>query len=680
MDSNLHYTSVNHAYHLIGAINNLRQNSELCDVILAIKEHHIAAHKLILSVCSPYFHDLLENKLYNQNNFVQFPLQLNDVDAKAVQHVIEFFYTSAITVNDDNVWELLPTAYRLKVEELVSLCADYLLSQIKLGNCLNAYSIASECGCNSLQEETSDFIKQNFEKILIEETFLDLSVESLLSHLRRLSTESGTVDEEQVLEAIKSWYEHSADDRQKVAYHIVKRFPELKDKLRKFIPEESLEIPEEPVKEEPMDMDDSQANDTPIKDLPELSPGFFSSKLSQLTKSFNGNGVEYDPQMFICIECAEVFDTKAELENHGKTHSAHMKTSPLKKIVRKPFQNYEHEDFLTDTKEEMSHSLLSEELRNGGTNEKPNHLTITVTSSSTDGTDLSYICPVCGKVYMDRITLSTHLKVHSENDIFSCTVCDKVFSTKVNLQVHMKQHTSEKIHMCHLCDKTFTSYCVLKVHLRTHTGEKPFTCSTCGASFAKNIHLKRHSAIHTGEKPHVCQICEKRFSRSDHLKRHIQSIHSQERPHICTICGKDFGKGFDLKRHMTVHTGEKPHECKYCGKKFGRLDQVKRHIQTIHMREKSPKNGTKFLKNPKIEGEILNDSSDLTSPEFSVYQEIGAGSSSSKEASPVSANQDSLISSSRSLVSLLKVGIGEKEFSNHGYDNACNTSLIDADM
>lgn len=134
---------------------------------------------------------------------------------------------------------------------------------------------------------------------------------------------------------------------------------------------------------------------------------------------------------------------------------------------------------------------------------------------------------------------------------------------------------------------------------------------------------------------------------------------------------------------MTVHTGEKPHECQYCGKKFGRLDQVKRHIQTIHLREKSPKNGTKYLKNPKIEADSLDDSLNLVSSEFSAFQETGSGSSSSKEASPISsnANQDSLISSPRSLLSILKVGIvGKEELSDHGYDKACNTSLIGADV
>ena len=179
--------------------------------------------------------------------------------------------------------------------------------------------------------------------------------------------------------------------------------------------------------------------------------------------------------------------------------------------------------------------------------------TITVTNATADGSQLNYICPVCGKCYGDQDSLNKHLEVHSG---FICNICGKSYTTKSNLQTHMKKHNGEKPYDCNLCDKSFTSLCVLKVHLRSHTGEKPFACPTCGVAFAKNIHLKRHLSIHTGIKPHECKICNKKFSRSDHLKRHVQSIHTQDRPHICSLCGKDFVRKYELNKHMKqLHWG-----------------------------------------------------------------------------------------------------------------------------
>lgn len=338
-----------------------------------------------------------------------------------------------------------------------------------------------------------------------------------------------------------------------------------------------------------------------------ISPHNNKSEASNHTPTAH-NGKE---ENYMCFECAEEFDTKAELEEHVKSHKVYIKTEstspnqnsalksneqsnksespnslpyspiPTKFSTPPPRSFSPYEDYIKmnanksmdfnsslsnylNSADDSGGSYFDQYMRARGLDspsfgqrysrsptpsrvQSANPLLITVTSGTVDGSDMKFICPVCGKSYLDKDSLSRHYETHSH---FPCNVCGKTYSTKSNLHTHMKKHSDDKTYSCNTCDKTFTSPSVLKTHLRTHTGEKPFICPTCGVAFAKNIHLKRHLSIHTGIKPHECKVCNKRFSRSDHLKRHVQSIHTQDRPHICSLCGKDFVRKYELNKHM----------------------------------------------------------------------------------------------------------------------------------
>lgn len=598
MDNTLHYTSVNHAYHLIGSINQLRQKSELCDVMLNCTDTKIPAHKLILSVSSPYFNSLLSLRPEITNNVTE--IQLNGIDSMGVQQIIEFFYTSAISVNEENVWSLLPAASLLQAEEIQNLCCDFLSTQLQVETCLRIHKIATRCLCSALLSETTEFIKENFDKVIEEEAFLDLGVDDLLSHMKRMN--EVVLTDERMLQAFKCWIIHSIDDRQVYGLKIIKQFPKLEEKLLNFIP---MELLMEEAEEESLSSSSQvnpsahihhRGNDLRTKSPLEGSPAKGADN-AQVTVKMEEDG-------HMCFECAEVFDTKDELDNHVKTHKLFSRQSTgLNNSMASESQNngttinnsispklmnssasFSEETPNSDFAKSLNSlyfdsgsttttsSLFDDYMRSRGLDGpefgvtahstpknnftsllKPQQITVTATNSNEEGSQLNFICPVCGKTYDDKETLGKHLETHTG---FECKVCGKSYTTKSNLQTHMRKHNGDKPYNCSYCDKCFTSLCVLKVHLRTHTGEKPFVCPTCGVSFAKNIHLKRHLSIHTGIKPHECKICNKRFSRSDHLKRHVQSIHTQDRPHICSLCGKDFVRKYELNKHMKqLHWG-----------------------------------------------------------------------------------------------------------------------------
>ena len=96
----LPYISDKHPRTTLEAINVLRKHRELCDVVLIVGQRKIFAHRVILSACSPYFHAMFTGELAESR---QTEVTIRDIDENAMELLIDFCYTSAITVEESNV-------------------------------------------------------------------------------------------------------------------------------------------------------------------------------------------------------------------------------------------------------------------------------------------------------------------------------------------------------------------------------------------------------------------------------------------------------------------------------------------------------------------------------------------------------------------------------------------------
>merc|ERR1711936_888465 len=133
------------------------------------------------------------------------------MDARAVEAVINFVYTSKLCVGDSNVLSLLRVATLLQVELIQMKCSEYLENQLHPTNCLGIYSFAETHGCIHLTTKAKNFCDRNFTKVVKEEEYLSLPFERVKCFLDQngLCVRS----EVEVFDAVFHWVCHDIDSR-----------------------------------------------------------------------------------------------------------------------------------------------------------------------------------------------------------------------------------------------------------------------------------------------------------------------------------------------------------------------------------------------------------------------------------------------------------------------------------
>uniref|UniRef100_A0A668AY63 C2H2-type domain-containing protein n=1 Tax=Myripristis murdjan TaxID=586833 RepID=A0A668AY63_9TELE len=174
-------------------------------------------------------------------------------------------------------------------------------------------------------------------------------------------------------------------------------------------------------------------------------------------------------------------------------------------------------------------------------------------SGLTNLIDRPHQCAQCGKGFLYKGGLLSHMKIHSSEMPFMCSFCGKSFKRERNMKKHERCHTRENVFSCSQCDKSFVYKATLIRHELTHSGERPFLCSDCGKGFFSHAELLKHERFHTGHKPFQCPHCEKKFTQSCYLTIHLR-YHTGVRPYSCGECDKSFLSSYHLKVHQRTHS------------------------------------------------------------------------------------------------------------------------------
>ncbi|XP_028158561.1 zinc finger protein 676-like [Ostrinia nubilalis] len=201
-------------------------------------------------------------------------------------------------------------------------------------------------------------------------------------------------------------------------------------------------------------------------------------------------------------------------------------------------------------------------------------------------------CDHCKKRFVNRTTLTTHLKLH-EGPLprKECHICHKMVRV-IQLKYHVQRHENKNRYECSDCNKVFSHLATYQAHLkysRAHASEDvfKFPCPMCNKGYPTKEAMQDHfNYQHLGKTAHKCPVCEKPLASRANVEKHMMRVHGKKkekpRNHVCHVCKKGFTDKKALNQHLVIHSGDRPLACDVCQQTFKHKASLYTHRKRVH--------------------------------------------------------------------------------------------------
>lgn len=209
------YSNGAHPKSVLEGLNELRDDTVFCDVILRVGEQTFPAHKNVLAAFSPYFKAMFTSQLKESHDR---DVTLKDVEPAMLETLLQYAYTGAVSITQANVQSLMAASNLLQVLSVRDACSLFMEKHMDASNCLGIHCFAETMNCERLKEMAKAFTLSNFPDVTVHEEFLNLSRAKLVE---LVSSDALDVPrEEDVFTAALNWFNHQPDAR-KEGFHKV---------------------------------------------------------------------------------------------------------------------------------------------------------------------------------------------------------------------------------------------------------------------------------------------------------------------------------------------------------------------------------------------------------------------------------------------------------------------------
>ena len=187
-----------------------RKNEQFCDVVLEVWNGEdlarFNAHRVVLCAASPFFYRALNSEMKESKEGL---IRLKDTSKVAIEELLNYLYTGHVDVTQHNAFDLLKIADFLVIPSLTEVSSKFIIQSLSSSNCLMVYYLAVFYRCFELQEKARDFIYANFNRVVEDEDFLNLTINEVKKWIS--SDEIRVRGEEDVFQAIVKWIEQNGD-------------------------------------------------------------------------------------------------------------------------------------------------------------------------------------------------------------------------------------------------------------------------------------------------------------------------------------------------------------------------------------------------------------------------------------------------------------------------------------
>ena len=175
-----------------------------------VNDVSIPAHKAILVASSPYFYAMFTS---SYSEVSQNSVEMHGVTVEALDSLVNYFYTSEITISTSNVQEVFAASCMLQVTPVSNACCEFMRRHLGVANCLGVRSFADMHSCLNLKKIADEFTRRNFTDVVSSEEFLKLPVDQVLEIFS--ADDLNVSSEEGVFEAVITWIRHDPANRER---------------------------------------------------------------------------------------------------------------------------------------------------------------------------------------------------------------------------------------------------------------------------------------------------------------------------------------------------------------------------------------------------------------------------------------------------------------------------------
>ncbi|XP_078606333.1 kelch-like protein 24 [Branchiostoma floridae x Branchiostoma japonicum] len=215
-----------HAGSLLQGLQELRSDSQLVDVTLCVSGKEIPCHRNVLAACSQYFRAMFCN---GHRESKEHKVTIHEVNGNAMQLLVDYAYTSKVTITEDNAVKLLEGANFFQIKPVRDACVTFLSDNLHEENCLQMLNTGNMLSCPKLEKKARWCAMEGFAAVSKTPEFISLTKEQLVT---LVSSDYLNASEEVVYTAVMTWINHDTRRRNKDMKELMElvRFPFM-DKL-----------------------------------------------------------------------------------------------------------------------------------------------------------------------------------------------------------------------------------------------------------------------------------------------------------------------------------------------------------------------------------------------------------------------------------------------------------------
>lgn len=206
----------------LDTLEHMQQNSILTDADLILDDGtKFSVHRVILSSASKYFREIFQPAVSHTSK-IEIPI--SGIDANILKSIISYIYARKLSLDTENILDLIETAELLRIPSLVKLCSYFLVTKfLNIENCMFLMNYAGryfQLGVGSLYVKMRSFVLKHFPQVAQTDYMLTVSADEIYDIIT--DDMLNVKNEEVVWRCCLRWIGHNISDRMKCAPMLIR--------------------------------------------------------------------------------------------------------------------------------------------------------------------------------------------------------------------------------------------------------------------------------------------------------------------------------------------------------------------------------------------------------------------------------------------------------------------------